>query len=435
MTEGSPTIAVHRRAAGRGGRALFVCFLLLGAIETGKAIELPVPGAPSTLHGYYKNFFLALDSSLPLVDDGVEDLSRARLMLEGRLPAALEFAVHYEHLATVHPLGAGSAEFLGTSSSGERPGALDLDWTILDDEDVQWRHEIDRLYVRAKRRWGDLTLGRQAIGWGVGLLWSPHDLFVAFSPVEIDREFRTGIDAGRLLVPLGVFTELEVVYAAFGREFDEHAAAVRWRTTLAETGVDVGLMGGKFFDDAVAGALATGEVHGAGIHAEATFTHDFGGGRERIGAQEFVRAVVGADYRFPHEVYGLVEYYLNGFGKTDAADYVSLVAAPRKVHGQTELVTSPRLTRGEIFNLGRHYLGFVADWEVHPLLHLLGQGQWNLLDPSAQVGPAFTLSLSDEAELDGGAFFGLGETPDGTTIRSEFGLAPDAYYLTAKIYF
>jgi hypothetical protein len=65
----------------------------------------------------------------------------------------------------------------------------------------------------------------------------------------------------------------------------------------------------------------------------------------------------------------------------------------------------------------------------------LAQGQWNLLDSSALLGPAFTLSLSDEAQLDGGVYFALGEGRSGLTMRSEFGGAPDVYYASAKIYF
>lgn len=396
------------------------------------AVDLPIPGIESAmLHGYYKNFFLALDSSESLVDDGVEDLNRARLMLETRLTKRLDFAVHYEQLATIHPLDqVASSQFLGTSISGDRPGVWPLSWSILSNGDVRWRQEIDRLYVRRRQSWGDVTIGRQAIGWGVGLIWAPEDLFIAFSPVEIDREFRTGVDAARVLVSLGPFTEAEAVYAVYDKEFDQQIAAVRWRTTLTDANVDVGLMAGKFFDDAVGGGLAAGQLRGVGLRTEWTLTNNFGGGDQRVGKQHFVRGIVGADYRFPHDVRCVGEYYFNGFGEEDADEYV-------------DIAPSPRFTRGELFNLGRHYLGFVADWEAHPLVHLLAQGQWNLLDPSAQVGPAVSVSLTDEAQLDAGAYFALGRGPSKLPpggaappqVRSEFGLAPDVYYVTAKVYF
>jgi hypothetical protein len=284
--------------------------------------------------------------------------------------------------------------------------------------------------VRRRHDWGDVTIGRQAIGWGVGVIWAPEYLFVSFSPIEIDREFRNGVYAARVLVSLGTFTEAEIVYAVFDKEFDQQSTGLRWRTTLTDSNVDVGLMAGKFYDDAVVGALAAGQFRGVGLHSEMTLTNNFGGGIERVGKQRFVRGIIGADYRFPGDVLFIGEYYFNGFGEEDADEYI-------------DIAPSPRFTRGEIFNLGRHYLGFVADWEVHPLVHLLGQGQWNLLDPSAQVGPAISVSLTDEAQLDAGAYFALGRGPSQLVagsvsppqVRSEFGLAPDVYYVTAKIYF
>ncbi|OFV89916.1 MAG: hypothetical protein A3J75_07195, partial [Acidobacteria bacterium RBG_16_68_9] len=277
-------------------------------------------------------------------------------------------------------------------------------------------------YVRRTHSWGDVVIGRQAIGWGVGWMWSPEDLFVAFSPVEIDREFRSGVDAGRALFSLGPFTEAEAVYAVLGDGLDHHAIAGRWQTTLTSSGIDLGFMGGKFFEDGVVGVHVVGEQYGAGLHAEISVTHDFGDDTDRVGPQDFVRAVLGAEYRFPGDVHVVGEYYLNGFGASDPARYL-------------DRARSPRLTRGEIYNLGRQYLGFAADWEVHPLVHVGAQGQWNLLDPSALVGPRFAVSLSDEAQLEGGAYFGVGDGRSGTTLNSEYGSAPDVYYLTGKVFF
>ncbi len=408
----------HRRS----GWSLIVMFVCAVRASGALGIDLHVPGVEAlSLHGYYKNFFLARESSDPLISGGQEDLNRARLMLEGQLTEQVDFAVHYEQLATINPIG-NDALFLGSAAGVKHPGVWPLEWPLRTDGTVRWFHEIDRLYVRRRQSWGDITIGRQAIGWGVGVIWSPQDLFVGFSPVEIDREFRTGVDAGRMLMSLGSFTEAEAVYAVFGDGIDHHATALRWRTTLAGPNLDLGFMAGKFYEDAVVGGLLSGELYGAGVHAEVTGTHDCEGSHQRVGPQDFARAVAGATYRFSGDVRLLGEYYFNGFGTEDPAHYLVLA-------------TSPRLTRGEIFNLGRHYFGFVADWQAHPLLHLAAQGQWNLLDSSALIGPAFTLSLSDEAQLDGGVYFALGEGRSGLALRSEFGAYPDVYYASVKIYF
>jgi len=397
-------------------RVLLVAALLVAPLRAA-ALDLPVPLLRDvTLHGYYKNFFLGIDSPESFLDSGVSDLNRARLMLEGGISKRLDFAVHYEHIAQIHPVLSG-AGFVGTQ---ERPGVVDMSWKILSNDDVDWRHEIDRLYVHAGLDWADVTVGRQAIGWGVGLLWSPLDLLAGFSPVVIDREYRIGIDAARVLVSLGPFTEIEAVYAAFDRSFADQAAGLRWRTTLTELDTDVGMLAGNFFEDAVLGAFVSGELRGVGMHGALNFTHHYG--ERETAPRDFVRIDVGADYRFAHDVTAVVEYYFSDWGASSPAGYAGRYL-------------SPRVARGEIFNAGRHYLGFATDWEAHPLLHLRARGQINLTDPSAQLGPAFTLSLSDEAELDGGAYFSLGDRSNSAGLGSEFGSQPDFYYASVKVYF
>jgi hypothetical protein len=390
---------------------------MLGAALPAGAIDLPIPKVYSaSLHGYYKNFLLGLDSSESVIDDGVSDLNRARLMLDVRITRDLEFVAHYEHVAQIHPIP-GSDFFVAPTV---RPGLVDLSWNIKSNDDVLWLHEIDRLYVRSRHEWGDVTIGRQAIGWGVGILWTPLDLLVSFSPVQIDREYRTGVDAARAVFSLGPFTEIEAVYAFFDTEFDQQSSALRWRTTLADSNFDVGLVAGKFFDDVVLGALTTGEISGVGVHASLNFTHHYGS--DDPGPDDFTRIVVGADYRFSEDVTVFGEYYFNGWGASDPNSYISRA-------------TSDRVARGEIYNVGKHYLGFLADWEAHPLVHLGARGQWNLLDPSAQLGPSLTISLSDEAQLDAGAYFSIGDGIDGLEPDSEFGPQPHFFFAAAKIYF
>jgi hypothetical protein len=52
------------------------------------------------------------------------------------------------------------------------------------------RHEIDRANAQVHLRRADLTIGRQAIGWGRGVMFTSVDLFAPFSPLEVDREWR-----------------------------------------------------------------------------------------------------------------------------------------------------------------------------------------------------------------------------------------------------
>ncbi len=372
------------------------------------------------LSGYIKTLALGINTSVPGTDDTAEDFSRTRLMLEGDIGSHVNWTVHYEHFGLINSAhGTATGLFAGQQSADtSRLSLLPLDWTVQKSGSLLWRHELDRLNVRLTFAAADIVIGRQAISWGVGRIWTPSDLFVAFSPVEIDREFKAGVDAISLKVPLGGFSQLEVVYAAFAEDFSKHDAAVRIQRSVES--FTLGLMGGKFFRDVVIGSFFDGEINGIGVRGEFTFTHDTRPPwNER---RTFIRGVSSVDYRFANGLYGLLEYYFNGFGEENPENY------PR-------LFTSARVTRGEIFNFGRDYLGTTLQYEPHPLVTVSLAGLWNLLDQSSLIGPLLLVSLSNEADLRAGAYFSFGTGLVGPHVQSEFGLYPQVYYLQLRRYF
>ena len=83
--------------------------------------------------------------------------------------------------------------------------------------------------------WGDLTAGRQAITFGKAYFWNPLDVFFPFDSSQIDREYKPGVDALRIDVPLGAFSGLNLVGAAgrtdakAGGSRGRLAADWRWR--------------------------------------------------------------------------------------------------------------------------------------------------------------------------------------------------------------
>ena len=372
------------------------------------------------LSGYVKTLALGQDTSLPGASDTVQDFTRARLMLEGDIGAHLSWTVHYEHFGVINPTGgmAGGLFAGGRSTSAGRLSLLPLDWTVRETGSLLWQHELDRLNVRIALPRADIVIGRQAISWGVGRIWTPSDLFVSFSPVEIDREFKAGVDAVSVKWPLGQFSQIEAVYAAFDSDFRSHSAGVRVQTTVGN--FDLGMMGGKFFRDFVTGPFFDGDVGGLGVRGEFTFTHNTAGTNQE--QRTFIRGVTSVDYRFANGLYAFLEYYFNGAGEEDPEDY------PR-------LFDSERLARGEIFNFGRHYLGASLDYELHPLVTADLFGLWNLLDQSFLVGPLLLVSLSNEADMRIGAYLPVGTALVGSHIQSEFGLYPYVYYLELRLYF
>jgi hypothetical protein len=370
------------------------------------------------LASYVKTLALGLDQHLPGTEDTAEDFTRARLMLEGTLGSHLSWTVHYEHFAVINQAGAASTDLFIGSNPTDRFSLLPLDWTIKETQSFLWRHEFDRLNIRASFPTVDVVIGRQAISWGVGRFWNPFDLLNAFSPVEIDREYKPGVDAARLEWALGPFSQVEMVYAAFADDFRYQSVAVRGRKTIRS--FDVGGMTGKFFRDFVIGPFVDGEVKGVGVRGEFTFTHDTA--RTNQGRRTFFRGVSSIDYRFANGLYTLLEYYFNGFGEENPANY-------------PQLFPTERVTRGEIYNFGRHYLGAILEYELHPLVTANLFAMWNLLDQSVLIGPLLLVSLSNEADLRLGAYLPIGTGLVGSRVQSEFGLYPNVYYLELRLYF
>lgn len=364
--------------------------------------------------GYFDNLFtLKSYYSHPTIEDRVQstDIQRLRLMWEGSWKR-LSYEAHYEHLMAVRRT---SAEAIGTSGRVERVSAafryLDLDWNIETQEHFTWDHQLDRLNAKIDLGFADLTLGRQAISWGVGYLWSPVDLLTTFSPLQINRDYKAGVDAVLLDLPLGPFQESYLAYAP-EENWDNSALLARHRLRLGA--VDVAVMGGWTISDYVLGGEINADIKGIGMRMEAIHTWPEDTSR-------FVRALFGLDYQCTSDFFLQLEYYYNGFGTSDPDRYSDVSAAPR-------------FLRGEIFNTAHHYLGLNGRYQLTPLVILHGSAIINLNDGSALLEPALIYSLSNNAEIRIGAILALGKRPD-DSLRSEFGAYPHLGFGELIFYF
>jgi hypothetical protein len=77
------------------------------------------------------------------------------------------------------------------------------------DESVSILQDIDRLNVRLRVSGAALTIGRQAVYWGVAKSVSPTDFIAPFQYGTLDTEYRIGVDALRSVVPIGIMSELD----------------------------------------------------------------------------------------------------------------------------------------------------------------------------------------------------------------------------------
>ena len=373
-----------------------------------------------------------------------------RFTLEGDLEPVCSYEAHLVSDLTWTNTPAGGFALPGAAGgSGEtRYRVVDLSLEWLDQGNWNGDLFLDRLNLKAELPRADLLIGRQAINFSQAYFWNPLDIFLPFDPEAFDRDYKPGVDAALLDIPLGAFSGLILVYAP-GRELtletgdaglqvtavdfaDEpwygSALVGRARTNLRNW--DLTLQGGKIYGGWQAGGGFSGEIGTFGLRGEATWFTPMENrgilvaGREIDLLTEHAAAVIGGDRRFDNSLHVNVEYLYNGAGGDIMAGII-------------------RQAVGETLSLGKHELGIQASYEISPLL--TGSFSWiiNLTDSSSLVSPFLSRSLSNESEFLIGAILGFGSRPESTgeggfggiDLRSEYGTYPNTFFAEFKLYF
>jgi hypothetical protein len=298
------------------------------------------------------------------------------------------------------------------------PGrALDLRREFVARERIRGWHDVDRLAVTVYTDAGDVTVGRQAITWGVSSLFPVADLWSRFSPFELDTEEKPGVDAVRWLSYPGSGWEVDVVVADRGSRGDL-SFGVRGSRVLPWA--DLWVAGGKLWRQAMVMAGISAPLDSWKLRAEAVLPRDLD--RE---AWERPRVTLGLDWLSG----GLVatgEYHLNGIGSADPGGYLSVLA-------------DPRYRRGETYYLGRHYLGGLLSWAPgNDRLTLSLSGIVNLSDPSSAWTPVATYDLGQSARLSLGGVVTTGAAPrlePDPIPASEYGSFGDVVFTRVSVYF
>ena len=367
--------------------------------------------------------------------------SLLRLTFGGRLAPAIAFDIHVvpyadydsEPEAGVFKPRIGNPRYHVPGGSWERSRG-------------SWRGGIwvDRFNVRISLPWADLTVGRQAVTFGKAYFWNPLDVIYPFQAWEFDREYKEGADAVRLDIPMGRVTGLNLV-AAPGREvvlredFKDRlsrgglswygsALLARFYTTVRNG--DVSVQAGKVYGGYHVGGGFSGESASINVRFEAAaFLAD----RSRLRPlphplennllENHVSAVMGLGWRFPSGLDFNMEYFYNGAARAKFIEGALL----RMVHGSNT-------------HLSTQLLGAAFKYPVTPILDARLTWILSIPDHSFLLQPHLSLSLSNEANLDAGAAFGVGDAPflfDSKVpfFRTEFGTYPDVVYILLRIYF
>lgn len=233
---------------------------------------------------------------------------------------------------------------------------------------------LDRISVAYTGSKAVIRFGRQAISWGNGLLFTPMDIFNPFDPTAVDKEYKSGDDMlyGQYLLDNGNDVQAVAVVrrnpVSGNVEQDESSLSVKYHGFRGGNEYDILLA--EHYGQRVLGLGASTDLGGAVWRGDLVWTDTAPGSVfTAVGGVSYSGVTAG------HNWTGFLEYYYNGFGQS-GGDYSAAGLA-----GNPELLK--RLSRGELFNLGRHYLGVSVTVEWTPLLHITPNIFVNLSDPSA----------------------------------------------------
>jgi hypothetical protein len=278
---------------------------------------------------------------------------------------------------------------------------MDLTKIIDKNDSYVWYHRLDRLSVTLLPEWGVVRVGRQALTWGNGLLFNPMDLFNPFAPTDIDRDYKTGDDMVLLQLPADNIGDVQFLYVPRRNpennhlEFDQSSIAGKLHVAKGTTEYDI--MVAKHYKDAVIGLGCVGYFMDAAWRLDATYTF-LHNESERDG---FFSLAANMDYSWiwlEKNFYGLIEFYYNGLG-TDA---YSVALTDHNVYH--------RFLRGELYTLGKYYLGGTIQVELHPLLNFYLTVINNMSDPSGILQPRIIWDVIENLQLTCGGNIYYGAT-------------------------
>ncbi len=278
----------------------------------------------------------------------------------------------------------------------------DLTHEINRSDDAVLVHRLDRLHLDYV---GDKTVvrfGRQAVSWGNGLIYNPMDVFNPFDPAAVDTEYKLGDDMlyGQYLTDSGddwQFVQVVRRNSVGDLASEVNSTALKFHGFGGEREYD--LLLARHYDELMLGVGGSSSWGGAVVRGDITLVET---------EDDWVASLVTSwSYSWVwggRNVSAVTEYFFNGFGLRQS-EY-------SRANSQANPALVERITRGELFTLGRHYVAGSLPIEVTPLLNITPNLFVNLGDGSALAQVVAQWSISQNWQVLGSVNVPMG--PDGT---------------------
>lgn len=311
--------------------------------------------------------------------------------------APLEFGLQY---------GLEQRAFLAGSATDTEPTTADfrvadLDAALIEDDDVALYQNLDRLYGQWFSPVGDITLGRQAIGFGLAKRFSPVDVVQPAGLRATERRYRPGVDAVRWLIPAGAVSEIDLGWV-FG---DDELLFARGYSQAGSTSLEFTALTLNQ-EQQLYGFGAQGSYKYWGLWQETAWLTD--------DDEEGLRLTLGFDQQLWRDIYLQFEYHFNGLGVDDSDDY-------------SALANSDFYRSGLVLPLARHYSSLQLVGSLGALYQFQLGSETNGNDGSQLSTASLVRSLGDNTELTVALTLPVERKGINSNSSTEFGVYPTVF--------
>lgn len=263
--------------------------------------------------------------------------------------------------------------------------------------DRKFFHRLDRLFLKYNWDFGSLSIGRQAVSTGSGLIFNPMDILNPFSPSDFIKDYKSGTDMGIFQFSNDFISDGTIIYVPRRNEkgvldIGESSFAVKLKKFLND--IEAGIFYSRHYNDDVTGLSFSGFAGSGAWRSDLLWTRI--DGKEQYG---YFSYLINFDYSWVFKGknwYGLAEYFYSGIGERNLDNSIK----------NNEL--QKRLKRGELFNTAQNYFGGKLQVELHPLINVYLTSIFNLDDYSYLAQPGITWSIKENLELLAGGDFPFG---------------------------
>ena len=257
---------------------------------------------------------------------------------------------------------------------------------------------IDRAQLTYKRDSFRASLGRFPNSWGRGLVFHPLDVFNAFAPTLVDREFKRGNDSLLIEYAFKGGSEFQVLTTVRKRLVEIRRPS---NTFAMKYSIPIGMaefetVGAIHYGDEIFGFSTALPVADIVLRSDLVRTC-------LDQADCHISGVLNIDYTFSllgSPIYIFGEYFYNGIGVKDLSPGYSALS---KAHTR-------RLGRGDLFSLGKNLFAVGAHVSWHPLWNQTITVLTNTNDKSALLQTYLTFAPTDHANVNFGVRLPFADT-------------------------